>query len=77
MQKFPPVSIRQLTEQQAAELTGYSRYWFQRKRWEGGGPPYRKMAHAVRYPEDELMRWIESHPLRTSTSGLDLKKAMG
>ncbi len=75
MQKLSPV--RQLTEQQAAELTGYSRYWFQRKRWEGGGPPYRKMAHAVRYPEDELMRWIESHPLRTSTSGLDLKKAMG
>lgn len=59
---------RLLTEKDAAEVTGYSRSWFQRKRWEGGGPPFRKIGHSVRYPEDELLSWIEHHALRRSTS---------
>ncbi len=60
--------IRHLTEKQAAFLTGYSVYWFQRMRWQGGGPPYRKIGRSVRYPEDQLLKWLESHRLRTSTS---------
>lgn len=59
---------RQLTEKQASERDGYSVSWHQRKRWEGGGPPFRKIGRSVRYPEDELMAWIESHALRRSTS---------
>lgn len=53
--------VRQLTTKEAAVRTGYSVAWFQRKRWEGGGPPFRKMGTAVRYPEDLLNQWIESH----------------
>ncbi len=60
--------VRLLTEKQAAEICGYSVYWFQRKRWAGGGPPYRKIGHSVRYPEDELSKWFESYGLRTSTT---------
>lgn len=59
---------RLLTEAEAAEITGYSRSWFQRKRWEGGGPPFRKIGRSVRYPTDELAVWIETHVLRRSTS---------
>ncbi len=58
--------VKQLTEKQASELSGYSVYWFQRKRWSGGGPPYRKIGKSVRYPEDRFQQWIESHGLQTS-----------
>ncbi len=61
------ILVRQLTEKEAAALTGYSHYWFQRKRWAGGGPPYRKIGRSVRYPSDLLMEWIESYGLHTST----------
>jgi predicted DNA-binding transcriptional regulator AlpA len=59
---------RYLDEKSAADLYGLSRAWFQRKRWEGGGPPYRKIGHAVRYPEDTLRAWFESHRLQKSTA---------
>lgn len=61
-------TYRLLTESEAAEITGYSRSWFQRKRWEGGGPPFRKIGHSIRYPQNELISWIENHALRLSTS---------
>jgi hypothetical protein len=59
---------RQLTEEQVAMLLGVSVAWCQRMRWQGGGPPYRKIARCVRYPEDLLREWIETHPVRSSTS---------
>lgn len=59
---------RLLTEKQAAELTGLSVFWFQRKRWEGGGPPFVKFARAVRYKESDLAAWINSYAGRTSTT---------
>jgi predicted DNA-binding transcriptional regulator AlpA len=62
---------RQLTEEQVASILGVSVAWCQRMRWAGGGPPYRKIARAVRYPEDLLRAWIEQHPLRTSTAALE------
>ena len=60
--------IRHLTEKEAAAIYGLSVYWFQRKRWAGHGPPYRKFGRAVRYPLDELVHYFEKHPTRTSTS---------
>lgn len=57
-----------LTEQEAARLYGYSRSWFQHKRVYGGGPPYRKIGHAVRYPADELEKWFKSFGLQTNTA---------
>ena len=59
--------IQHLTEKKVAALTGYSPYWFQRKRCSGGGPPYRKFGHGVRYPEDLFIKWLNSHQLRSST----------
>ena len=57
-----------LTEQQASVLYNYSRYWFQKKRWEGGGPPYKKIGRSVRYSAKELSEWFDSFGLQTSTS---------
>lgn len=55
--------VRQLTTKEAAARTGYSVAWFQRQRWLGSGPPYRKIGRTVRYPEDLLIQWIEQHGL--------------
>ena len=60
--------VKHLTEKEAAELYGYSVYWFQRKRWDGTGPPFRKIGRSVRYPADELARWFEAHVLQRSTT---------
>ena len=57
-----------LTEQDAAPIVGMSVAWLQRKRWEGGGPPYVKYDRAVRYRMEDLMAWIEAHAGRESTS---------
>jgi predicted DNA-binding transcriptional regulator AlpA len=59
---------RHLTEEQVAQILNVSVAWCQRTRWSGGGPPYRKIARSVRYPEDLLKQWIEEHPLRNSTA---------
>lgn len=65
LQKIP---TPYLTEKQAAKLYGYSRAWFQRKRWQRDGPPFRKIGRSVRYPADELEKWFSRHPLRGQTS---------
>jgi predicted DNA-binding transcriptional regulator AlpA len=59
-----------LTTEQAAELTGYSRHWFQKKRCDGGGPPFVKFDRAVRYKESDLAAWIERHAGRFRTCPL-------
>jgi len=56
-----------ITTPEAARITGMSIDWFQRARWEGGGPPYVKIARAVRYPADELHAWLRAR-VRTSTT---------
>ena len=59
---------RYLSEKEAAARYPYSRFWFQRKRWEGGGPPYIKVANRVMYPVPETDNWFDAHGLRISTS---------
>ena len=53
-----------LSEKQAAPILGLSVAWLQRKRWEGGGPPYIKYGRAVRYKKSELLAFIEAHSRR-------------
>lgn len=56
--------VKHYTEKEAARLVGFSTFWFQRKRAEGTGPPYRKIGSSVRYPADKLLLWLESHPVK-------------
>jgi predicted DNA-binding transcriptional regulator AlpA len=58
---------RWVTEQEGSVVTGMSVPWFQRKRWEGGGPPYTKLGRAVRYKLSDLVAWMEERR-RHSTS---------
>ena len=59
---------RLISEQEVADILGLSKAWCQRKRWEGGGPPYIKFDRAVRYRKSELLAWIEARAGRRSTS---------
>ncbi len=51
-----------LTTQEAAALTRMSCAWFERKRWEGQGPPFYRAGRAVRYMKGELLEWWKGRP---------------
>jgi len=55
VESFPDVEL--LTTEEAAKLTKMSRAWFERKRWEGLGPPYYRRGRTVRYVKYELLSW--------------------
>jgi predicted DNA-binding transcriptional regulator AlpA len=57
-----------INQKQVAEIIGLSEAWLERKRWEGGGIPYRKLGRAVRYDERDVLDWIEAHGKQYSTS---------
>jgi len=61
----PPTTY--ISTPEAARIAGLSIDWFQRARWVGNGPPYIKIARAVRYPSDELHSWLRAR-VRTSTT---------
>jgi hypothetical protein len=65
-----------MTEFETALMVGMSVHWLRRKRWEGGGIPFIKMADgkgAVRYSEEEVQRYIEAHCRRsTSDDGMSV-----
>lgn len=46
-----------LTTYEAARLTKLSMAWFERKRWMGEGPPFRRRGRNVRYLKSELLTW--------------------
>lgn len=61
-------SLRLLTQQETARILKKSESWLERSRWDGSGPPFKKIGRSVRYVEAELFAWIASHPSVTSTS---------
>lgn len=58
-----------LRELEVATRINMSVHWLRRKRWEGGGIPFIKLAEngAVRYEPEEVDKYIESR-VRRSTS---------
>lgn len=59
-----------LREKEVASLVGMSVAWLQRKRWEGGGIPFIKMAGnkgAVRYRREDVEAFVNAR-VRKSTS---------
>lgn len=60
-------SDRFLTQREASELTGFSASWFQRKRCEGGGPPFVKTDRYIRYRKSVLIAWMESRTVSNTS----------
>jgi hypothetical protein len=56
-----------LTPKETAEHLKLSTDWLAKARMNGGGPPYIKIGHAVRYSEAALLQWI-SDPRRVTSS---------
>lgn len=50
---------RLLTTRDAADILKLSIAWFESKRCKGGGPPYVKIGHAVRYRQGDIYKFIE------------------
>ena len=55
-----PVTIadRLLTEEQAAQILGWSKKTLQQRRWRGLPPPYCKIGGSVRYLERDILDFI-------------------
>jgi predicted DNA-binding transcriptional regulator AlpA len=68
MQTTNHTNAKLLNQKQVAQIIGLSEAWLERKRWEGGGIPYRKLGRCVRYDEQDVMLWIDAHGKRHSTS---------
>jgi predicted DNA-binding transcriptional regulator AlpA len=57
-----PQEDKYLTEQQVAELTGFSVKFLQKLRRRGtGGPPYMKVGRSIRYKWSDVIKWMGSH----------------
>lgn len=63
----------QMTEREAAAEYGLSVHWFRRKRWEGGGPSFRKVGNRCYYTREELDRFF-SGCTRKNTSEYHTRK---
>ena len=64
---------RILRTPKAAEYLGISESWLEKKRLEGGGPPYIKLGHrAVGYDIDDLDRWLESRRVASTSDAVRL-----
>lgn len=68
MQTQLSTNAKLLNQKEVAEIIGLSEAWLERKRWEGGGIPYRKLGRCVRYDERDVIDWIQSHGKQNSTS---------
>ena len=57
-----------ITETEASLRYKYSKFWFQRCRWAGNGPPFLKIRGKILYPLKETDAWFNGHGFLTSTS---------
>jgi excisionase family DNA binding protein len=60
-------SRRILTEEEAAEYSGFSRRTLQKWRVVGGGPKYLKIGRAVRYRADDLDAFLAAGERRNTS----------
>jgi hypothetical protein len=60
-----------LNPKQAGVRLGWAVSTLAKKRIFGGGPPFVRLGRSVRYPEDALTAFIESHRRYASTSEAD------
>jgi hypothetical protein len=56
-----------LTEQQASELTGFSKRTFQMWRTKGGGPPFIRTTGSVRYERERLIDWMRAKEVHSTS----------
>ncbi len=55
---------RYLSEKDVAAITGFSRYTFQRLRFEHKGPNYLKIGRSIRYLPEDIAAWMEERHIK-------------
>lgn len=59
--RFPPI----LTEQQVADMTGFSLTWIRDRRALGEGPPILMIPpRSIRYDRDAVLAWFRQHEVQ-------------
>jgi len=58
--------MRLLDPRETAQLLRVSLTTLARWRMQGAGPGYVKLGKCVRYPETDLLRWLEAHRVSPS-----------
>jgi predicted DNA-binding transcriptional regulator AlpA len=68
----PDYLDRLLTEIEAADFLGYTIRALQNWRLRGGGPPFIRISgRSVRYRRRDLIAWIESRSVRSTSEALE------
>lgn len=57
-----------LTQKEAATIVRKPPRWLERKRCEGGGPPFRYIGRTPLYELNDLFNWLRSQPVMQHTS---------
>lgn len=57
-----------LTQQEVADIIRKHPRWLERKRWEGGGPPFRYIGQTPLYEMQALLEWLDEQPCLKHTS---------
>ena len=58
-QKPTASAIVLLTPREAAQLLKVSLSWLAKARMRGDGPPFIRIGRSIRYPGDDLIRWMK------------------
>jgi predicted DNA-binding transcriptional regulator AlpA len=56
-----------ITSKEVAKMLGLSVAWCEYHRWKGDGIPFTKFGRTVRYSEDDVLAWIDSHSAQLNT----------
>lgn len=68
-EQFWNAHIDTLFDQNAVSvITNHSTSWCENMRWRGGGIPYVKCGHKCLYRKRDVLAWLESYSVLTSTS---------
>lgn len=64
------LNVKYLTEVQVAEMTGVALSTLRNQRFNGEGMPYVKLGRSVRYGLSDVITYMESHKIDTTSGNL-------
>jgi predicted DNA-binding transcriptional regulator AlpA len=58
------------TQEQLVPVFQKSTSWFERARWAGEGPKYRKIGRSVRYLGADVLEWLDAQTRGSTSEGV-------
>jgi predicted DNA-binding transcriptional regulator AlpA len=72
----PSERTRKLSVSEAAQVLGMSVSWMNKRRTEGGGPPFHKFGRRVLYDSKSIEEWAESNRIATTAQQIAAAEAV-